>query len=152
MFDKEQSHGISMQWYNKPTSNKTWANLRAHFTEENKRRIKQMTAAQAGFHGANLAKLNLLDNRDQRHVTEALDDSVNAAKQTKSHAVQTVKEVTMYYCWTHGLSINKNHTFATCQNKAQGHWNNATASNMQGGSNIIRKPQGCQQHQAHYPK
>jgi hypothetical protein len=38
------------------------------------------------------------------------------------------------YCWTHGHCISKEHTSATCANKAMGHRNNATAANTLGGS------------------
>ena len=43
----------------------------------------------------------------------------------------------MYYCWTHGLGKNRNHTSATCNNKAEGHKDEATADNMLGGNNKI---------------
>ncbi len=38
------------------------------------------------------------------------------------------------YCWTHGHCISKEHTSATCANKAAGHRNDATAANTFGGS------------------
>ena len=40
------------------------------------------------------------------------------------------------YCWTHGHQVNQNHTNATCRNIAAGHKNNATSTNMMGGSNV----------------
>ena len=43
----------------------------------------------------------------------------------------------MYYCWTHGLGKNRKHTSATCNNKAEGHKDEATADNMMGGNNKI---------------
>jgi hypothetical protein len=38
------------------------------------------------------------------------------------------------YCWTHGHRISKEHTSATCANKAAGHRDDATATNTLGGS------------------
>ena len=38
------------------------------------------------------------------------------------------------YCWTHGHWCSQHHTSATCGAKAAGHQDNATASNMMGGS------------------
>jgi hypothetical protein len=38
------------------------------------------------------------------------------------------------YCWTHGHRISKDHTSATCSNKATGHRDDATAANTLSGS------------------
>ena len=38
------------------------------------------------------------------------------------------------YCWTHGHWVSKDHTSATCGNKAEGHKNDATLTNTMGGS------------------
>ena len=38
------------------------------------------------------------------------------------------------YCWTHGHRISKEHTSASCANKATGHRDNANAANTFGGS------------------
>jgi hypothetical protein len=38
------------------------------------------------------------------------------------------------YCWIHGHCISKEHTSATCANKATGHRDNSTAANTFGGS------------------
>jgi hypothetical protein len=38
------------------------------------------------------------------------------------------------YCWTHGHPCSQHHTSITCGNKAVGHKDDATASNMMGGS------------------
>jgi hypothetical protein len=41
----------------------------------------------------------------------------------------------MYYCWSHGLGINQQHTSPMCTFKKDGHIDTATANNMQGGCN-----------------
>ena len=38
------------------------------------------------------------------------------------------------YCWTHGHRVSKEHTSATCFNKAPGHKDDATLANTMGGS------------------
>ncbi len=38
------------------------------------------------------------------------------------------------YCWMHGHLCSKEHTSASCTNKAPGHCDNATAANTFGGS------------------
>jgi hypothetical protein len=38
------------------------------------------------------------------------------------------------YCWTHGHRVSKEHTSATCFNKAAGHKDDATLANTMGGS------------------
>ena len=153
MFDKSGLMGTACdKWRDKADANKTWANFRSHFTEENRRRVKRTTAAQAGFHGANLARLSLNNDPSPPKASNTSDESANAAKRNKSHAITTNDGVTMYYCWTHGLSTNKEHTSATCQNKAPGHCNDATVTNMQGGCNIIREARGRQQNRARHPE
>jgi hypothetical protein len=45
----------------------------------------------------------------------------------------------MYYCHTHGLSINHEHTSMTCATRGPNHDATATADNMKGGCNLIRR-------------
>ena len=45
--------------------------------------------------------------------------------------------IKFFYCWTHGLGRNKEHTSATCNRKSEGHKTDATLDNMMGGSNTI---------------
>jgi hypothetical protein len=40
----------------------------------------------------------------------------------------------LYYCWTHGLSQQAQHTSATCNNKRDGHVDDATAYDRKGGT------------------
>ncbi len=43
----------------------------------------------------------------------------------------------IFYCWTHGMTFSAAHTSATCAHKNEGHKDNATLRNMQGGLNKI---------------
>ena len=61
------------------------------------------------------------------------------ADKAKSVTPGTPRKVTKHlrpgnYCWTHGHRVSKDHTSATCGNKAAGHKDDATLSNMMGGS------------------
>ena len=46
-----------------------------------------------------------------------------------------------YYCWSHGIGLNKNCTSGTHSNKKDGHKDDATADNMMGGCDRIMS--GC---------
>lgn len=98
-------------WYKKDDANQTFANLKKDFNKADKKRNKDTTAK----HGyANAATKE------------------NVAPGPKSNGG-------MYYCWSHGLSNNPNHTSATCEHPANGHNKAATLFNMLGGNNRIRR-------------
>jgi hypothetical protein len=64
--------------------------------------------------------------------------SNTAAAETPASApthVDVGNGLKMYYCWSHGLSKNANHTRATCEHPKDVHKTNATADKMQGGNN-----------------
>ena len=134
-------------WRIKPAADKTYANFMEHFTEENKERLRKLTAAQAGF-GANTATLELPPIppavTPPRQPSQAADANALASRSLMT-PIQ-VGTVQMAYCWTHGLSTNTSHTSATCQRKADGHRDDATVTNMLGGNDRIR--QGRPRHAA----
>jgi hypothetical protein len=112
-------------WNRKPAATKTLVNLKAHFNYENKDRLDKITAAQAGFHGANAA------------TKPPPVERANAATPVPH---QTVADGTyhLFYCWSHGLSPDSRHNGFTCNNKAHGHVDDATAKNPCGGSTVFR--------------
>jgi len=117
-------------WRRKPEANKTMANFKTHFNEENEDRLEKLTAAQAGYHGANsVTPLN-------GNARPTSDTALAATTTGTSHVIAN-DGTKMYYCWTHGLGLNENHTSPTCKNKAEGHKDDATVSNMQGGSTTL---------------
>uniref|UniRef100_A0A7S2VD11 Uncharacterized protein n=1 Tax=Entomoneis paludosa TaxID=265537 RepID=A0A7S2VD11_9STRA len=116
-------------WRRKADADKTYHNFKSHFNAENAERLRRITAQNAGFHGANTAD-------EATPSTPATREAANAV--TPSPAVQPNGDVPrMYYCYTHGLGFNPNHYSATCENKCEGHKDDATASNMMGGNNRI---------------
>ena len=114
------------KWEDKDDAVQTMANFKDHFAKENKRRLKKLTIQQAGYHGANAAQNN---KTNETHS----EDSNKKGK----HQVTVNEGATMYYCWSHGLGINPNHTGKTCRARKEGHQEAATATNMMGGCNII---------------
>lgn len=124
-------------WRVKPTADKTLPNFREHFTTENQERLRKLTAAQAGFHGANAATPAPATPSEMPPPVPAPDAVANNTATTPTAQVITNDGVRMYYCWTHGLGTNSNHTSASCQRKAEGHQDDATVTNMQGGNNTI---------------
>jgi uncharacterized phage-associated protein len=130
MFEKSGLLSTTTQaWRVKPVAQWTWATFKTDFTLANTERVRQTTAANAGYHGANAAAA----------VTPGpplADAAANAANAANAPIVN-VAGGRLYYCWTHGLSPNENHWSNTCLHKADGHVNNATVFNMQGGSSNL---------------
>ena len=72
--------------------------------------------------------------------SKAVLEQAFAAKDKASNMVPVTEE--MFYCWTHGLGYNKEHTSATCTAPQAGHVRNATVFNKQGGNCNIRRKNG----------
>jgi hypothetical protein len=99
-------------WRKKALANQTYATLKTDFTMADKERLRTVTTKDLGFVAGNAQKVQNKENEN----TEGL-----------------------YYCWTHGLSKSKIHTSVTCIRKMKGHRDEATAFNMLGGNNRIRR-------------
>jgi hypothetical protein len=116
-------------WRIKPDGDKTYTNFMAHFTAENKERIRRLTISQAGYQGANAVTPGTLPTVAANAATQAAPAPTNQ--------VIANDGTRMYYCWSHGLGTNPRHTSALCQRKADGHKDDSTVINMQGGNNTI---------------
>ena len=119
-------------WRRKAEADKTMANFKTHFNAEDEDRVQKLTAAQAGYHGA-----NAVTPLPATEAHPASSDTASAATIAGPPHVIANDGVKMYYCWTHGLGLNPNHTSPTCKNKAEGHKDDATVTNMQGGCTTI---------------
>ena len=118
----------------RPVAEWSVATFKADFIMGNKERIRRLTAGEAGYHGAHNAVTpapTLLPTAAAAAVTPTPPLPPPAARHV------TVEGGRMYYCWTHGLSSNRNHTSLTCLNKGTGHIDDATAFRMRGGNNTI---------------
>ena len=120
-------------WRKRPANQWTLNNFKDDFYRANKERLRKLTTGQAGYHGASNATETTANTVAGTTPTVA---TPGGGTNTGTGAV-IVNDTKMYYCWTHGLGKNKQHTSATCNNKAEGHKDNATINNMQGGNNKI---------------
>ena len=96
------------EWDAKPVADRTWANLKTHFTEANKRRVKDTTEGDMQRAFAAIG----------RPGTPSTVGSTQPRIDTPSSALTDETPGTKYYCWTHGLSDNPDHTSRTCTHKA----------------------------------
>jgi hypothetical protein len=105
--------------------------FKAEFKLGNQERVRKLTAGDAGYHGAHQTSLQtpLPPVAATAFVTPVPPPAVPV------HV--SVDGGKMYYCWTHGLGTHRNHTSATCNHKAEGHKDDATAFKMKGGNNTI---------------
>jgi hypothetical protein len=103
-------------WRKRPQAEWTLANFQSDFTHANNERVRCLTIGNTG-HSAYAA-------------------TTPPARGTALQFIPT-DGTKMYYCWTHGLGTNPNHCSSACSNKSAGHIDNATAVNMQGGTNRI---------------
>jgi hypothetical protein len=117
------------KWDDKEEEEQTWVAFQKHFNKANQTRLEQLTTKQAGYHGANAAK-------DMKPA--AMPPTAKVPIPTKEpYVVMTDSMVKMYYCWTHGLGRNPDHTSANCIRKATNHKDKATATNIMSGNSSI---------------
>ena len=103
-------------------TDQTLAKLKLDFNAADQRRSEQVSMKDAGY--ANAAKLK------------------SAYLPTKDDTNQYPVTVPSFYCWSHGLGRNPDHTSPTCSNKIPGHKDDATMGNMMGGCNKIARQRG----------
>jgi hypothetical protein len=124
------------KWRDLPTFGKTINTFRTFFDLANKNRLRKLTAKQGGYHGANAATIPPLTQAQTQAAL--IPSSPTPGGSTATQAV--ISDTTnLYYCWSHGLGWNPLHTSALCNNKGEGHKDNATINKMQGGCDVIMK-------------
>ncbi len=122
-------HAI-ITWEDKEAVDQTWTNFELRFTKQEKLRLKKLTAAAAGYHGANKATIIPPDDQPPRH-------HIAAAAQGHNKDTQHCDGTELFYCWSHGLGINSEHTSKTCTNTLPGHVHASTLMHRKGGSTLI---------------
>lgn len=128
------------RFYDEERDEQTWDNFKATINKANNLRLEAMERDQAinpppNYHSANQAADTSTPGST---TTETLCQTCNNANQNQQTSPG------LYYCWTHGLGRNPNHTSKTCTNRAINHQENATVGNMLGGNNTIRRQRGEQ--------
>ncbi|CAB9531476.1 hypothetical protein SEMRO_3585_G349380.1 [Seminavis robusta] len=106
-------------WRKKEIENQEFTDLEAHFTAADKERRRILTTKEMGYANKTVEKGN-----------------------SKATPHTNVGGRIMYYCWSHGLGTNDQHTSMTCSKKQEGHRTDATADNMQGGCCVIHRRAG----------
>ena len=134
------SPGIA-DWRKRPEADWTLSNFKQDFNRVDKERLRILTATSAGFHGANAAT----PPTPPTPVSTPVSNPTTTTRATP-HIVFP-NGIRMYYCWTHGIGRNPNHTSASCMNKAEGHISNATADNPKGGNDRLIATQNLERQQ-----
>ena len=107
------------EWEQQDDIDKTEPNFRTHFTQADaERRINNVSFKTV--------------------LTANTATSNNKTTETAKPNLVT-NDAGIPYCWTHGMSSNSAHTSATCAKPAPGHICDATAFNVKGGNNTIRR-------------
>jgi hypothetical protein len=117
-------------WRKRPEAERTLANLEAYFTIADNERKRALTSRSAGYHQAANVSIAPTATPNNKNIVAI------AATAPKN------KENKIFYCWSHGLGPNKEHTSASCTAKLRGHRTDATVYNMLGGCNIIHRRRG----------
>ena len=97
--------------------------FKTHFRAAEKDRRFLITTGSAGFHKANKATT-----------------AVTAVDVVITKGMYGLPQAGTSYCWTHGSSKNAKHNSGTCENKADGHQDDATINDKKGGSTKIWGP------------
>jgi hypothetical protein len=107
-----------------------------HFKKANKERMRKLTAQTAGYHGAHSATNDAIAAAATT-ATAAANAATATAAAAATAAARTGNQGslagTWYYCHSHGLSQNAQHTSPTCNAKKAGHKDDATLENLMGG-------------------
>ena len=94
--------------------------------------LQQLTAANLSL----TATVAALTATNKKLVEAAKGTQAPAAGTPAPAPAKTNKPVSGNYCWTHGHRVTRGHTSASCNYKATGHQDDATATNTLGGSEL----------------
>jgi hypothetical protein len=112
-------------WRKLPEANQTLERFETDFSHAHKDLKLMATTSTAGYHHAAAAT--------GRPATVPVPVRPTPAAATAPPS---------FYCWTHGLHRNPEHTSATCQKPAPGHRKDAVFGNMLGGCNLMARNKG----------
>ena len=120
-------------WNKKAAVDQTYANLKTHFMEAEKERIRQLTMKDLGYAGAT--------TNAPRKGELTIDDVPQVYK--KVFEQHMLKMFGVDYCSTHGMG-NAGHCGTSCTKKCSTHKEQATLCNLMGGSTktFVRQPAG----------
>lgn len=139
--------GAVERWRDLDEDDWTLVRFQAHFTKANRERFRKLTAQTGGYHGAHAAIAATPPIRPAATplATAAVASGRPAAitsTATPPFGTTSCDGQQFFYCWTHSLGTNRNHTSATCEHPADGHQVTATTRHMMGGNNTILRGGG----------
>ena len=109
-------------WRKRTPAEQTLLNFKLdmdHAWTERNRRVK---AKDVGYHDALSASMHALSAGKENKPTGTTKPAV------------MVDSIAMFYCWSHGLGFSDQHTSHSCNNKKDGHQDDATIKSRKGGS------------------
>jgi hypothetical protein len=109
-------------WRKHHLAEQTLANFTADFTHAWKEHNRRISAKAARY---------------QALLTTKEEDKENISPDMSSKPDVNIDGIKMYYCWSHGLGFNSNHTSCTCKTKKDEHCDDAMICSRKGGSNMI---------------
>ena len=112
-------------WRKRAPGTHTLANFKLHMNHAWKERNRRVKAKDVGYHDALSANVQ----------SESSNKENKPPPTNKASAV--VDSIPMFYCWSHGLGFSNQHTSSTCNNKKDGHQDDATVKARKGGSNNL---------------
>jgi hypothetical protein len=137
-------HAIE-NWYDKPEVDQTWDNFVLHFNKHEKQRLRKLTAKAAGYHGANKATAVTPPAPAPAPATVPPPGNRPPRPFFSSNIIE------LFYCWSHGVSKNPEHTSGSCNSKGEGHHDDATINNREGGINKINFGRSGKQRRINLP-
>ena len=99
-------------------------------TDDSSSDVTPLTTASANSVQHDKIQLKMLQ------ILERIDSKLDNQLDNKSGNNKRTRRALDHYCWTHGAG---NHKSSECRNKKEGHKDNATIDNRQGGSNAYCK-------------
>ncbi|GAX13378.1 hypothetical protein FisN_8Lu415 [Fistulifera solaris] len=108
-------------WRRHSEADKTYKNFVEYFTAEHEALQEQLTTSTAGYHHANAAGTTI-----PAVIPPTATASTMTPRPMNPYEVVAEGGFCMYYCWTHGLGMNAEHTSKTCNHPAHGHVHTAT--------------------------
>ena len=112
-------------WRKRKPAELTIANFKTDMDHAWKERNRRVKAKDVGYHDALSAK------------TEAMSANKENKAPANGQSAIKVDNIKMYYCWSHGLGFNDKHTSHYCNNKKEGHQDDASIKARKGGSTFL---------------
>jgi hypothetical protein len=123
-------------WDKLPAAQRTIATFKSTFTDANKICLRSQTFQPYGAHTPAPAPVPAYG------LANAANGGTHDPPGTTTPSIYTYSssnKTALGYCWTHGVTTNKDHNSCTCSNKGTSHKEDATINNMHGGNNTIRR-------------